>query len=201
MKLLHSATSPYVRKVSVTAHEKGLIDQIEVVAVNSMQEDAVLLAANPLSKVPALVFDDGSAMFDSPLLCEYLDSLGDAPKLIPESGADRWAVLRHQATTDGLLDAAFGFVMENRRPESERSAMWMERWLNAINRSLDVMEAEIDSFGEVLTLAHISLGCALGYLDLRYKGIVDWRDAHPKLSAWYEVFASRPSMQATVPPS
>lgn len=201
MKLLHSPTSPYVRKVSVTAREKGLMDRIEEVAVNSMQEDPVLLAANPLSKVPALVLDDGTTMFDSPLLCEYLDSLGDGPSLIPASGSERWAVLRRQATTDGLLDGAFGYVMENRRPEGERSANWMERWLNAINRSLDVLEADIDNFGEDLTLAHISLGCSLGYLDLRYKGIVDWQDDHPNLAAWYASFSKRPSMQETIPPA
>ena len=201
MKLLFSPTSPYVRKVSVTAHEKGLKDRIEVVAANSMGDDPTLLAVNPLSKVPALILDDGSALFDSPLLCEYLDSLGDGPKLIPESGEARWAVLRRQATTDGLLDAAFGYVMENRRPEAERSAMWQERWLNAINRSLDMLEGDIGNFGDALTLAHISLGCSLGYLDLRYKGIVDWRDAHPGLAAWYRDFSQRPSMQETQPPA
>lgn len=201
MKLMISPTSPYARKVSVTAREKDLMDRIDEIAVNSMEENSDLLAANPLSKVPALVMDDGQSLFDSPLLCEYFDAIGSGPALIPAAGEARWAVLRRQATTDGLLDAAFGYVMENRRPENERSAMWQERWLKAINRSLDVMEDDIGNFGEAVTLAHIALGCSLGYLDLRYKGVVDWRDSHPRLAAWYADFAERASMKETEPPA
>ena len=200
MKLFHSPTSPYVRKVRVTVREKGLTGKVEDVAVNSMEDGTPLLAHNPLSKVPTLLLDDGTALFDSPVICEYLDAQAANPVLIPAKGPERWEVLRHQAMTDGLMDAAFAYVMELRREESERSAMWMARWLGAINRCVDVLEAEIGQLGGAVTLAHIGAGCALGYLDLRYTGIVDWRRDHPALATWYAGFAERPSMQETVPP-
>ena len=197
MKLLYANASPYARKVRVVIAEKALTG-IEQIAVNPFDLPDALVAANPLSKVPALILDDGAALFDSPVICEYLDSLGTSNQLIPASGSARWDVLRRQALTDGMLDATFAIACEtNRRPEHERSPDWIKRWVASINRSLAVLEREIVNFGGDVTLAHIGAGCALSYLDLRASMLVDWRRDFPSLATWQSVFEARPSMQST----
>lgn len=200
MKLFYADLSPYARKARVTIMERNLADQVELVTRNPYEVPADLTAVNPLSKLPALAVDDGLMLYDSPVICEYLDQIGNADRLLPPSGAARWTVLRRQALADGILDAAFAVVCETlRRPENERSPDWIKRWIATIGRALDALEGEIDQFGDSPTLGHIAVGCALGYLDLRLGDHMEWRGHHPKCAAWYEVFSARPSMQATVP--
>jgi glutathione S-transferase len=198
MKLLFSPTSPYVRKVRIVALEKGIASEIEIVPASPFDADGPVVAANPLSKIPALILEDGTALYDSPVICEYLDCLGAGPRLLPPNGQARWSALRLQALADGVLDAAFSSVMELRRPETERSADWIQRWRSAISRSVlaasDMLTAP-DAWG----LGEISLACALGYVDFRLPDIV-WRPNAALLAAWYERQLPRASFAATAPP-
>lgn len=197
MKLRYSPTSPFVRKVEVTAHELGLAGKIERVPTNAFDPNTDLGRTNPLGKVPALVTDDGTVLYDSPVICEYLDSLAGG-RLFPPGGPDRWTSLRRQALADGIMDAGVSARLESQRPEGTRSDAWIERQRAAITRSLDALESEAVDFGDGLTIGHVAIGCALGYLDFRFAAD-QWRQGRPKLAAWYEAFAQRPSMVATVP--
>ncbi len=202
MKLYHSPASPYVRKVMVLAQETGLLDRIEVVGVATtpLAPDAGVAAANPVKKIPALVADDGMTLFDSPVICEYLDSLHGGTRMFPD-GKARWQALRLQAAADGMLDAALLVVYESRfREEAMRNQGWVDGQLAKIAGALDAFEAEADSFGDRVDIGTISVGCGLGYIDFRL-GHLNWRDSRPKLAAWYERFSARPSMQATRPPA
>lgn len=201
MKLYFAGPSPFARKVRVTIIEKGLSDRVENIPVNPYDLPADLVAVNPLSKVPSLVLENGTALYDSPVICEYLDSLGDDPKLLPEARSDaRWTALRRIAMTDGILDQTFNIACElNRRPENERSPMWVDRWVVAITRAIAALAEEIDDFGPEISLANIGAGVALGYVDLRARDRIDWRTTHPGLADWYAEFSARPSMEATQP--
>ena len=196
MKLYMSGTSPYVRKARVTTREKGLEGAIEEVLCNPFDDPAALAAVNPLGRVPALVLDDGTGLYDSPLICGHLDGLGDGPRLIPEDPAGRLAVLRAQALADGLMDNAVALTMEGRRPEGERSPATMERWRGQIRAAVAAMDGDLPALPDGVTLGHIACACALSYLDFRH-GALAWRDGHPALAAWHEAFARRPSMEAT----
>lgn len=197
MKLYYSPTSPYVRKVRVVAIERGLADRIELVALSPFEDAERLSSANPLMKVPALAREDGPSLFDSPVICEYLDALGpEAGRLIPQSGEPRWRTLRMQALADGVLDAAFSLVMERRRPEAERSASWSDRWSDGIRRA--VAAAAADGPPARLDLGAIALGCALGYLDFRLDEL-GWRSIAPALADWYSALDARTSFAATRP--
>lgn len=199
MRLRFSPTSPYTRKVTVAAIELGLDDRIERIGTNPWDPESDLGSDNPLGKVPALLLDDGMVLFDSPVICEYLDSLHDGHKLFPAPGPARWAALRLQALADGILDAAVLRLIENmRRPEEFRWPAWERRQRAAVGRALDRLEVERGGMDGDPTVAEIAIGCALGYLDFRFPD-EDWRDERPKIAAWYEDWAQRPSMQATVP--
>src|SRR3974377_2247191 len=152
MKLYFSTTSPYVRKVRVVAIEKGLADRVELVAANPWPDPAAVVAVNPLGKVPTLVTDDGLALYDSPVICEYLDALAPAAPLLPRSGSDRWQVLRCQALCDGILDAAVAIVLERRRPEAERSMLSEKRSADAIRRSVGGLGAGVPPARTALAL-------------------------------------------------
>lgn len=206
MKLRHSPTSPYVRKVDVVAMETGLTDRIERVPTNPWDPEGDLPGDNPLGKVPALIADDGTVFCDSPVICEYLDSQHGGAKMIPATGPARWQALNLETLADGILDAAIARVIENKmRPAEFKWDGWLTRQSGKIERALDVLEREAAAgiLGEPgadgpVTIGTISVGCALGYLDFRF-GDEDWRASRPKLAAWYEDFSKRPSMQATVP--
>ena len=200
MKLNYSPTSPYVRKVLVSALELGLAGRIEKVDSNPWDEADALPATNPLGKVPALTTDDGQVLFDSLVICDYLDGLQPEPSLIPREATARTAVLRLHAAADGILDAAVLRLIEGaRRPEAYRWPEWDARQKAKVERALDLLEAEAETLSGPLTLVPIALGCALGYLDFRFPA-EDWRAGHPKLAAWYRDFGSRPSMRDTAPP-
>ena len=198
MQLHYSPTSPYVRKVNIFAMECGLDDSIERIPTNPWVPDDALLANNPLSKVPTLITTDGLVIYDSPVVCEYLDGEHSGDKLIPVSGRERWETLRTQALCDGILDAAILRFLEAKRDEPQRSVDWELAQKASVTRSLNVLEAELPSWSTEICLSHICAGVVLGYLDFRFDH-EDWRLDHPNLSAWYNEFSQRESMLATVP--
>ncbi len=199
MKLFYSPTSPYARKVRMLLLENGLASQVEPVIVDTSQPDPVFLQANPLGKVPVLVLDNGEALLDSPVICRYLDSLAQQ-SFLPQSGWEQWDVLRWEATADGMIDAAYNLVMERRtRPEEERSPRIMLRWAMEITRTLQHIETRIASLGDTVTLAHIALGAAIGYLEFRLPAVLKEANC-PQVNAWYAAYKTRPAMEATLPP-
>jgi glutathione S-transferase len=201
MKLHHSVASPFVRKVRVVAIETGQDGGLELVTptMTPVKPDADLVKDNPLGKVPCLVTDDGTALYDSRVICEYLDSLHDERKVFPPAGPARWTALRRQAEGDGIMDAGVLARYETfLRPEERRWPEWLEGQKGKFRRALDSLEREAKEFGESIDIGTISIGCALGYLDFRY-GDEDWRTTRPRLATWFERFAQRPSMAKTAP--
>jgi len=199
MKLYYSATSPYARKVRVLIIEQGLQDAVSLERADPMAENAATRIGNPLSKIPALELKDGTHLFDSPVICEYLDHEAAGEALLPKDGDRRWAVLTAQALGDGILDAALSLVMESRRPETERSAFWQDRWTAAIHRGVDEIAEDVTSDRKVFDLGRITYACALGYLDFRLRDL-DWRGPHPNLVTWYDEISARESFVLTTPP-
>jgi glutathione S-transferase len=204
MKLHSNPASPFGRKVKVLAHETGLFGQLEVhdVQTSAVGPDRGLIADNPLGKVPCLVLDGGAALFDSRVICEYLDTMHDGQRLFPADGAARWAALRLQALGDGIMDAALLARYETfLRPEPCRWPAWIDGQLDKVTRGLDRAEAvEADGFGARVDIGTVTMACALAYLDFRFAAW-GWRDRRPGLGAWFERFAARPSMQRTRPPA
>jgi len=203
MKLYYSNTSPYVRKVMVVAYERGLIDRIETLPASAtpVSHNGTLAAVNPLGKVPALVLEDGTALYDSPVIAEYLDALDGAPVLLPASGPRRWAALRQQAAADGLLDAAILIRYERAlRPVEKQWEAWVDGQMLKIRQTLDGLEHEAAGFAPEPTIGTITIACALAYLDFRFAE-EGWRTTRPGLAAFYDGFAARASMVATAPPA
>lgn len=199
MQLLVSPTSPYARKARVVLREKGLQARIEETFVNPHQDPAELLAQNRLGKIPVLVRDDDSALYDSPVICEYLDAFDGEPSLIPVSGEARWSVLRAQALADGVMDLAVATVMERARPDNEQSPGSMTRWRGKIERAVaGIGEAVADTHGEI-DLGRIALAVALSYLDFRMPEY-DWRGERPELIDWHANLCARQFMEETAPP-
>jgi glutathione S-transferase len=196
VKLFYSPTSPFVRKVMICAMVRGIEGRIEKVTANPHLSPPELLAANPLSKVPALLTDDGVAIFDSPVIGEYLDSVGDAAALFPPAGASRWRALVLQAVGDGIMDAAVARRGEQGKPQEAARDAFMARQKAAMDRSLAVLETNPPGAG--LDIGSITIACALGYLDLRFAAEA-WRTGHPKLAAWFEAASKHPAVAATVP--
>jgi glutathione S-transferase len=201
MKLYHAPASPFVRKAVVLAHEAGIVDRIELETVTTgpTTPDAGVAQANPLRKIPALVADDGMTLFDSPLVCEYLDSQHSGPTMFPAEGNARWEALRLQATGDGLMDAAILIIYESRiRPEELRYQPWVDAQMGKVDSAIAALNDWSQAFGDRVDIGTITAGCACGYLDFRF-GSKDWRSEHRALATWYERFSARPSMQATKP--
>ena len=199
MQLCHSPTSPSVRTVLACAILRGLEGRIERLPVNAHDSPPELLRANPLSKVPAMLLEDGTALYDSPVICEYLDGLGDAPRLFPAPGPARWAALRQQALADGILDASVPRRRELGLPQDEGRASWIARQEAVVARALDALEAEAAGFGELRTVGEVAAACALGYLDFRF-GHQPWRPGHPRLEDWYARVSALPPLARTAPP-
>ncbi len=197
MKLAYSPASPYVRKAMACAIARGIDGRIEKWTVPTT--DPALLTLNPLSKVPSLQTDDGVALFDSPVICEYLDSIGDAPKLFPAPGPARWNALRQQALGDGIMDASQPRRREIALPQDEGRIGYIETQRAKVTRAVDVLEAEADKLGDLTTIGEITIGCALGYLDFRYAN-EPWRPGHPKLEAWYARVVKLAPLAGTMPP-
>jgi glutathione S-transferase len=200
MTLLSHPFSPYGRKVKIAIALKGLGDRIEVVQVDTNPLDnADITRANPLGKIPALVVDGDTAIYDSHVICEYLDSMAPAPVLFPAGGVERMRTLTLGSLCDGILDAALLLVYEKRfRPEDKWHAPWQERQQLKIERALDALERNPPTWGASPDYGHVTLACALGYLDFRHEG--KWRAGHPGLVAWLEEFARAvPAFEATQP--
>jgi glutathione S-transferase len=201
MKLYFTPTSPFVRKVLVVVHELGLRERVETELLRPAptQADPVLSGVNPLNKIPALVLEGGGVLYDSPVICEYLDVELGGRRLIPEGGAERWRVLRQQALSDGILDAGIlVFYERQHRPGGLHWQPWLEGQAQKALQGLDALEAEVGAFGEAVDLAQISAATALGWLEFRAP-LGDIRGARPRLFAWYDRFQERPSMSATEP--
>ena len=202
MKLRYSPTSPYVRKVMVAALETGLAERIERIptVVLPTKPNEEVARENPLVKVPALTNDDGLVLYDSPVICEYLDTLHNGPKLFPPTGTARWIALRQQALGDGILDAAILGRYEIQRPKEYQWQDWIDAQLRKVRGALAALEIEVEAgeLGGPLTIGQITVGCALGYLDFRYQS-EEWRVRQRRLAAWFEEFSKRKSMQLTVP--
>ncbi|MCW2310125.1 glutathione S-transferase [Rhodobium gokarnense] len=204
MKLFFSQTSPFVRKVMVLAHEAGIADKIEKIsaAAHPIDRDENVVIQNPLGKIPTLVLDDDSVLFDSRVIAAFLDTQHEGAPLIPASGIKRFAALTLEALADGLSDAAVLVRYElTLRDEDKRNEPWLNGQMAKIDTALDELEAHwMEILTGPMTLGQIAVGCALGYLDFRFADI-NWREARPQLAAWYDAFAKRPSMEATAPPA
>ena len=197
MKLAYSPNSPYVRKCVVLAIQRGIDKQMELWTVGTT--DPALVKINPLSKVPTLVLDDGTALYDSPVICEYLDSVGDGPKMYPPVGPARWKALRQEALGDGILDATQPRRREIALPQDEGRQTYIELQQGKVKAALAMLEAEADGLGMLTNIGEITIACALGYMDFRYAN-EPWRPGHPKLEAWYAKVSAMPAMARTVPP-
>ncbi len=199
MKLYISNTSPYARKCRALIIEKGLEGRIEIEESAPLDNRDALQSTNPLGKVPALERDRGPALMDSPLICEYIDSLNDE-NWIPSSGESRILVLRQQAIADGLMDITIGRRIEMMRDEKLQWDFWKDRWEAAIERTLIQLNEERGQFERSVDLGALSVAVSLGYLDLRYAEL-DWRGRFPDLGAFYERWAQRQSFKLTEPPA
>ncbi len=193
--LRYSPASPYARKVRIAADLLGLSERIEIVAADAADPADSLRRQNPLGKIPALILEDGSALYDSRVIAEYLDHLAGGGWMIPADPSARFAALRLQALGDGVNDAALLIRYENfSRPEALRYDEAIAHQQGKIDRALDALEAAPPA-GPV-DIGHVSVACALGYLDLRFAG--EWREKHPRLVAWLEKFARAiPAFEAT----
>jgi len=197
MKLYSNPASPFARKCHVVAQELGI--ELEPVVVNA-RDDEALRKVNPLKKIPALVLDDGSVLFDSPVICEYLNHLGGG-KFFPgmsilSQHTRHWKALTLQALADGIMEAAVACRYESIQPAEKQNADFIARYRATIAAGLDALERV--KFSEPPTIGEIAAGCALGYLDFRYPDIA-WRGTHPRLAEWFATFSEYPSMRATVP--
>lgn len=198
MKLYYAPASPFVRKVNVFAMEIGLDKKIEWVRTNPWQAEDKLTAENPLSKIPTLITDDDKVIYDSRVICEYLGSLHNGDKLIPEKGEKHWQILRLQALADGILDAGILRFMEKKRPSELRSKDWDNMQQKSVERGLDYLENSISDWSDNLDIGVITVACVLGWLDFRFAD-EDWRTRRPQLKNWFELFSKRPSMVKTMP--
>lgn len=199
MKLFWSTRSPFVRFVMVVAYEKGIADTFEreQVVVAPAKPNAAVMAHNPLNKLPTLIMDDGTALYDSRVIAEYFDQIGNGGRLLPESGVERVRVLRQVALGVGLLDLLVGWLAEHRKPADQQDKAFCEAMLLKFNATMDVLEREADGFASTaFDLAQAAIGAALGYAEFRYPDI-PWRDGRPGLAAWHQRVALRPSFAAT----
>jgi len=193
MDLWYTTTSPFARKVRIAAAELGLDDRITLVRVDPWTDDR-LRRLNPLCKVPTLVLDDGAVLFESAIICEWLDTLGATRRLIPAHGAERWQALRLQGVADGAMTAAGRLFADERRPADERAEPVMARLAAARDAALDWLERQplrID-----LEIGEVAVAACLGYLDFRWPDRC-WRETRPRLSSWMAAIDSRPSIAAT----
>ncbi len=198
MKLHISPSSPYVRKVRVAVRELDLEDRVEEVTTIPWDEDAHAATGSPTGKVPTLVTDDGGILFDSPVICEYLDSLGGRMPLFPPAGPARWAALRRQALADAMLDAMIARRVEGNRPGDADSAYWIDRHRSAVQRCIDEMERTLPDAGKPFDIGDIASAVALAQILFRF-GDEDWRLGRPRLASWFEETMLRPSLAGTRP--
>lgn len=201
MKLILTLTSPFARKVRIVMAEKKI--EYEAQVEDPWVPDTRVTEFNPLGKVPVLVMDDGTCVFDSRVIVEYLDMVSPVHRLIPESVRQRIQVRRGEALADGISEAAATIYIENKRPEAQRSADWIALQQRAIDLGMKALADDLGEkkwyMGETYSLADIAIGSALGYLDLRFPEI-DWRATYPNLAKFEERMEKRPAYMETMPP-
>lgn len=201
MRAQINPASPFARKVRIAARELRMTGRIEEIAtsVSPVLPNADLARVNPLMKIPALILDDGTTLYDSRVICEYLDSLGVEAHLFPATGMERWNALRLQSLCDGILDAAVITRYENAvRPEALRWKDWIAGQRAKIDSGVEALEREQSDWGAAFGIGQISAACVLGYLDFRYPDI-DWRAGNPRLEGWFEEVSKRASVSDTTP--
>jgi glutathione S-transferase len=201
MTLHWSPRSPYVRKVMIAAHELGLQDRISIVrtVAGGTTPHWELMKDNPVGKIPTLVLPDGTAVYDSPVIIEYLDSLSGTPRLYPVAWPERLTALRRHALGQGMLDNALPLLSEGFRPPDKQSEPHKELWRAKLRACADALEHEAPALGSSgFTVGHIAIGVALSYLDFRFDTL-RWRDGRPALAAWHATFDARPSVRANLP--
>jgi glutathione S-transferase len=200
LKLIGSSASPFARKARIVLAEKRIEYTWET--QNPWAADSTVPDLNPLGKVPVLVLEDGTALYDSRVICEFLDGVSPIGKLIPAGNRERIEVRRWEALADGIVDAGALARAESQRPSHERSAAWTERQMKKVARGLDALEGQLGArtycCGNNLTLADIAVGACLGWLDFRYPNLA-WRDDRPDLERLAAKLADRPSFADTVP--
>lgn len=197
MKLLHQTHSPYARQVLVLAHETGLAGRLEVIhhETSPTRRNDAVFAVNPLGKVPVLILDDGIALFDSAVICDYLDGLHGGPRLIPSSGPARWLALRLQALAHGIADAGGAIRQETeRRPAPYRYPAMRDGQIKKLDAAYDFLERNAALDGP-LDIGQIALATALSWIEFRT--LPGFRGSHPRLEGWFDRFSKRPSMAAT----
>jgi glutathione S-transferase len=205
MTLYWSSRSPYVRKVMVAAYEIGVQDRLTLVRkdIAILKPDDAVIAANPLGKIPALVLENGTTLFESSLICEFLDGLGPAPLLFPPDQRGRLAALRLHATGNGLMDLMVIARAERMRPDGSRSAAHVAAYHRKMITTLDRLEVEAHTLTNApFSIGTLTIGCALSYGDFRSADIglaekTGWRESRPALASWHESFCARASVQAT----
>ena len=198
MKLHHNPNSPFARKVMACAIARGIEGRITPVMTDPHVSPPELLQDNPLSKIPCLVTDDGHAVYDSPLICEYLDTIGEAHALFPTSGTHRWIRISvMHALADGIMDAAVARRMRSGKPVDETRAAFLARQKAAVERGLTALDS--DPPQGLADIGAIAVACALGYLDFRFPG-EPWREAHPRLASWFAQVSDLPPLARTRPP-
>jgi len=198
MKLRFSPLSPFVRKVRVFALETGQHERLELIPTVTGDPAAELWRDNPLIKIPALVLNDVDSLYDSAVICEYLDTTHDGPKFFPASGAERWTALRRQALGDGMMDAAVLRRYESLRPQNLQSADWDATQKRKVDHGLAALEKEAASLGEITNIGTLTIAVMLGYLDFRF-ATENWAASAPTLACWYNQIKLRPSLASTVP--
>lgn len=200
MKLFWSSRSPFVRKVMVFAHECGLAGRIECerTVVAMTRPNAELLKINPTGKIPTLLLDDGTALYDSTVICEYLDGLHGGAKLFPPAGPARWTALRRHALGSNLLDNLMLWRNEMLRPAAQQSPETLAAFELKVRNAIAALDREAGALAaDAVGIGHVAIACALGYADFRF-GELGWRSKNGHIARWYDTFALRPSMTATV---
>jgi glutathione S-transferase len=200
--ILHwSPRSPYVRKVMIAIHEMGLRDRVRTVrtVAGGTTPHRELMKLNPVGKIPTLELPDGSAIYDSPVILEYLDTLHDGPKLYPAAWPERLTALRRHALGQGMLDCALPLLGEGYRPLERQSEPHKALWWAKLMACVAALEGEAEALtASGFTVGHLAIGVALGYLDFRFDELA-WRNGHPALAAWHATFNARPSVAANMP--
>jgi glutathione S-transferase len=199
VKLYWSSRSPFVRKVMVFAHECGLASQIKLerTLVAMTNPNRGLLKTNPTGKIPTLELDDGRALYDSTVICEYLDSVQQGPRLFPAAGQARWTALRRHALGNNLTDNLMLWRNETLRPAAQQSQEILAAFELKVRNAVDALELEAEALvRDPLTIGHIAIAVALSYIDFRFAAL-GWRAGHDRLAQWYEAFEKRPAMRET----
>jgi glutathione S-transferase len=184
--------------VCVTAYEKNFLDQIELEPCSAFVDLKRVQQVNPIGKIPVLILNDGTPLYDSTVICDYLDEMGEGARLNLGSGMDYWLARRARALADDMLTISVALTMENRRPQEHRSETFIARAHQQMSLTLVNMEEMTAQFKPNPCMVQIAFGCVLGYLDFRHAEIA-WREKHLQLLAWFSQFSQRPSMLTTTP--